>query len=304
MPAKPVRKTDSPQKTGADHAHAQPAHEAPQMASAERVEALRRAFRSNESETARAELFEALIASAGEMFASDAGGAAAALGEAEALAPNEPLSEEWHVRMFVLHRAMAALTQAGGAHDQAVIHFKAGLSHLPTDLASAEREANAARLQLLVRLAHSRLALGQSAEVVEEMAACEEIMAVLDGQIPARALGMVRGAVLGNLGTALAMRGALSEAEPRFEDAIAVIDRSAAPELADLRAKLLGAWTGALRSSGRGADADAVLARLGAPAHGESHAHTHAHHHGHGHDHHGHHAHDHEHGPDCGCSAH
>ena len=101
----------------------------------------------------------------------------------------------------------------------------------------------------------------------------------------------------------------LPEAEPKFEAGVALIDRLKAPELAALRTQMLTAWAGALRSKGRSADAEELMARLGnAPdTHAESCGCGHDHHH-HGHAHHGHHhehAHDdHEHGEGCGCGAH
>lgn len=295
MPARPARRVSESAGTSASA----------------RLDALRKTFRSRPTESGRAELFEALVGSAAESLARDGEAAATALAEAETLLPTRPTQAAWRGRLVALHRAKASLAQRYERHADAVREFEAALKHLPGDAGTAGRDANAARLQLLVRLARSRLALGQAKEVAAEAEACEAIMTALADEIPARALDTVRVAVIGNAGAALALAGKLAAAEAKFEAALGLIDRLAAPELDGLRGQLLQTWTGALRAKGRGADAEDVLVRFSAAAPhqhdagcGCGHADPH-HHHAHGAHHHGHgHTHDHGHPAGCGCGPH
>src|SRR5690606_38216550 len=123
----------------------------------------------------------------------------------------------------------------------AVEAYLAALSAIPGDPESASRDDKAARLQLLVRLARSRLALGSAAEVEAEMRECESLLTALDGMIPARALDAVRAAVLGHTGVAKAMLGDHDSASKKLGESLALLDGIAAPELADLRRQILTA---------------------------------------------------------------
>ncbi len=274
-----------PQKTA-------PGVEPPLSAAAKTVATRRAALQDENTPAVRGVLVEALIALAEEELAKGREAATiAALSEAGALFSDRlPDEAQWRGRFVMLNRTKAALAQKQDRHADAVVAFKAALSAIPTLASSAARDDNAARLQLLVRLARSRLALGDAASVDSEMRECEALMTALEGKIPARALDTVRAAVLGNAGVAEAMLGNTRGAEAKLAESIAVIDRLNAPELADLRRQILNAWADILRRSG--GDADALLARR-APAdhvHDENCGCGHAHHH---HDHSASHASDH-----------
>jgi tetratricopeptide (TPR) repeat protein len=200
------------------------------------------------------------------------------------------------IRTVNLHRGKAAEAQQQGRHADAIAAFKTALAAIPSDPATAGRDANAARLQLLVHLSRSRLALGQAKQTLADLRAAEAIMAALEGAIPSRAIETVRTAVQANSGVALAMLGKLDEAEATFATSLAAIDRLALPELSGLRAQVLDAWSGALKTAGREADAKAMLAAFGNPSRhtrdaacGCGHDHDHAHHH---------------HDAGCGCGSH
>jgi tetratricopeptide (TPR) repeat protein len=200
----------------------------------------------------------------------------------------------------VRFRAEASRAQKGGRHSDAVAAFRKALAAIPPDVGTAGRDENAARLQLLVHLSRSRLALGQAREAVTDLRKAETTMAALEGAIPPRAIETVRAAVLANSGVALAMLGKLDEAESAFATGLAAIDRLGTPELSGLRTQVLSAWEGALKSAGREADAKAMLAAFGSPS---RHSHDAAcgcgHDHAHGSDH-SHHHHD----AACGCGDH
>ena len=262
----------------------------------------RRNFQSSNDGKARGLLVEALIALAGESVSKgDETAATAALDEAEALIPTRRPGEiEWRGRTVMLQRVRAALAQRQNAHADAVRAFEAALAEIPSDLSRAGRDGNAARLQLLVHLARSRLALGQARKAVADMGRAEKIMAALDGAIPPRAIETVRAAVLANAAIGLSMLGQMEAAEAKFATSIAAVDRLGMPELAELRTQVLDAWAGALRNAGRAADSEAMLAAFGNPS---RHVHSaacgcgHNHAAGHGHSHH-------HHGEDCGCASH
>jgi tetratricopeptide (TPR) repeat protein len=260
-----------------------PADESP-LSAAATVATRRAQLKDENTPAARGLLIEALIALAEEELARGREAATIdALAEAGALF-SDPLPDDarWRGRSVMLNRTKGALAQKQDRHTDAVGAFKAALSVIPNAAASAGRDDNAARLQLLVRLARSRLALGDAASVEAEMRECTALMNALEGKIPARALDTIRAAVLGNAGVAEAMLGNARAAEAKLAESIAVIDRLNAPELADLRGQILSAWADVLRRSG--GDAEALLARR-AP---EDHVHDencgcgHAHHH-HGH---------------------
>ncbi len=284
-------------------AHPQEAHDGaePPASAAERKAAARRtALRSENSRSARAALADALVALAEEELSQGREAATvAALSEAGSLFPKRiPEDPGWRGRFVMLNRTKGALAQKQERHADAVEAYEAALSVIPADLEAASRDDNAARLQLLVRLARSRLALGDAAAVKAEMRDCGTLLAALDGEIPARALEAVRAAVLGHSGIAKAMLGEIDAAEAKLSESIAVLDGLAAPELADLRRQVVNAWSNVFRQGG--GDPSALLARMAqaSDAHadscgcGNTHPHDHdqcgGHHHDHSHDHHGH----------------
>lgn len=264
----------------------------------EQTVAIRRAaVRSENTRAARGALVEALIVLAEEELSHGReAGTVAALAEAGSLFPKRIPDAGWRGRFVMLNRTKAVLAQKQDRQADAVEAFDAALSVIPAEPGSASRDDNAARLQLLVRVARSRLALGEAAAVHTEMEDCEALISALDGNIPARALDAVRAAVLGHAGVAKAMLGETEAAEAKLAESIALIDKLAAPELADLRRQVLNAWGNVLRQGG--GDASALFARAAHPdnAEGENcgcgnpHPHDHdtcgAHEH---HDHHGHH---------------
>src|SRR5262245_24318978 len=113
----------------------------------------------------------------------------------------------------VMHfRANGSQAQKEGRHGDAVVAFKKALAAIPSDIASAGRDANAARLQLLVHISRSLLALRQGKDALADLRKAERTMSALDGAIPPRAIETVRAAVLANSGFALAMLGEMHKA--------------------------------------------------------------------------------------------
>ncbi len=267
--------------------HAAPDPEGALAAAEEDVASKRAAIRAGSSRAARAALIDALITFAERALSHGReADATAALSEADSHFPKKlPGSLEWRQRFFAHNRTKAALAQRQNRQADAVQAFEAALSVLSADPEAAEREENAVRLQILVRLARSRLALGQAAEVESEMQECDALLRVLAGRIPPRPIEIVRAAILGNAGIAQAMLGKTKDAETNFAASIATIDRVAAPELAQIREHILTTWEGTLRSGGRLAEADAVRAGHGDARHdhdeecgcGDPHHHHHHH---------------------------
>jgi tetratricopeptide (TPR) repeat protein len=253
------------------------------------VEARGAEWRSDGTPAASGRLIEALMELAGQHHArGDETSAAAALAEAEALIPSPPPSDgAWPVRIFTLRRAKAGFAQSRGRHAEAIEHFQTALSDIPFAPGEGGRDVNAARLHLFVRMARSRLALQQAAEVTEEVDQCEIAMQALDGEIPARALDTIRAAVLDNHAAALALLGEVEAAEAKFAAGVELIDRLGGPELSDLRQRMLGSWMEMLRAAGREAEANALL--TGSSDQGDAHSESES-----GHDHHNH-NHDHPH---------
>lgn len=236
------------------------------LAKAERaVESRRHDWRSDGTSAAAGRLIEALMELAGQHHAQgDHTPAAAALAEAEALIPSPPPSDgAWPVRVFTLYRAKAGFAQSRSRHAEAIEHFQTALGHIPFASGEGGRDVNAARLHLYVRMARSRLALGQAAEVAKEVDQCEIAIKALEGEIPARALDTVRAAVLDNHAAALMLLGQVEAAEARFAAGVELVDRLGGAQLGDLRQRMLGSWMEMLRAVGRDAEADALLARSG-----------------------------------------
>lgn len=257
------------------------------LAAAERAVAAHAAnFRGEGSDSNRGKLVDALMALAAEAFhAGDDGTAAAALSEAEATFPAElPTEMPWPARVVNLNRAKGGLAQKQGRAKDAVAAFQTALAALPAD-AAGDRDARAARLQLLVRMARSQLALGEGAETASNMAECEKIIGELGGAIPSRALDTVRAAVLGNLGSALALLGKHGEAEEKFSASLGLIERLGGPDLEELKQQVRHRWASALRASGRAAEADALLAGSAPQPHAHHAAYECGHNHAHDKDH-------------------
>ena len=283
--------------------HSQEAHDGaapPHSAAALEAASRRAVLHSENSRAARAALVEALIALAEEELVRGREGATvAALAEAGTLFPKRiPTDPAWRGRFVMLHRTKAALAQKQNRQADAVEAYEAALAAIPTDIDTATRDDNAARLQLLVRLARSRLALGDAAGVEAEMRDCEALLAALDGQIPARALKAVRAAVLGHTGVAKAMLGDTDTGGKKLGESLALLDSLAAPELADLRSQVLNALSNVMRQGG--GDPNSLLARPAPAEHvlgescGCSNPHPHDPSNCTGHSHHDHHHHSHD----------
>jgi hypothetical protein len=221
----------------------------------------RAAYKAENTRAARGALVEALIAHAeAELSLGHEAATVAALAEAGSLFPGRLSGEAmWRGRFVMLNRTKGALAQRQDRQADAVEAFEAALSVIPAHSEDIGRDDAAARLQLLVRLARSRLALHQAEAVADEMRECEALMAALAGKIPARAIEAIRAAVLGNSGVAEAMLGHAQAAEAKLAESVAVIDRVAAPELADLRRQVLSAWSEVIRRGG--GDPSAIVAR-------------------------------------------
>ncbi len=226
---------------------------------ASEVASRRATFRAENDRASRGALIEALIALAeAELASGHEAATVAALAEAGSLLPKRMPDATWRERFVMLHRLKALLAQRQDRQTDAIEAFEAALRAIPEPTESIERDDAAARLQLLVRMAHSRLALGQADEVAAEMRQCETLMAALTETIPGRAIDAARAAVLGNSGVALAMLGDIKAAGAKLAESVAVIDRVAAPELAGLRLQVISMWSEVVRRGG--GDADAILA--------------------------------------------
>jgi tetratricopeptide (TPR) repeat protein len=229
--------------------------------------------------------FDALMSEAGEAFgAGDDAAVAESLAKAGAVLP-EPLPDEiaWRARAMNYHRAQAGFAQKQGRHADAVTAFEAAIAVLPAE-GTGDRDALAARLQLLVRMARSRLSLGQAKEVGADMLRAEAIIETLSGLIPSRALDTIRVAVLGNSGAALALLGKPADAETRFSESLALIDSLGGPDLAGLRKQILENRAATLK---RAAGHDTVPSKTAADGHAHA-ACGCGHDHAHGNDHHAH----------------
>lgn len=272
--------------------HAEPnpadaAKESAQLAATNRAVAeSRAAFHEKKTEAARGPLFDALMTMAGEAFrtANDEA-VTAALTEAEAVLPTPlPNDTPWRARAMNLHRAKGAVAQKQGRSADAVPSFQAAIAVLPSD-AEGDRDALAARLQLLVRMGRSRLAIGQASETEAEMIQCESIIERLGTSIPSRALDTVRAAVLSHSGAALALLGKEDAAEEKFAASLALIDRLDSPDLASLRQQVTALRADMLSKAGKTSEAAAPVAvsgkqpsDSGAGGHDHGHAHGDNHH--------------------------
>jgi hypothetical protein len=248
------------------------------------VETRRAEWRSDGTPTNAGRLIEALMELAGQHHArGDETAAAAALGEAEALIPSPPPRDgAWPVRIFTFYRAKAGFAQSRGQHAEAVELFQTALGHIPFAPGEGGRDVNAARLHLFVRMARSRLALRQAAEVADEIEQCEIAMNALEGAIPARALDTIRAAVIDNHAAALMLLGNVEAAEAQFAAGMELIDRLGVAQLSDMRQRMLTSWGELLRTVGRGAEADALLARFSGDNARVEAPQGHGHNHGHG----------------------
>jgi hypothetical protein len=290
------------------------------------LEIRRRALRSRKTRLARAGLIDALTAMVRlSLGGGDDAGAAFALAEAESELPSRlPAEPAWQARNILIFRLKAALAQRQNRHAEAVGAFEAALARLLQNAGASARDTDAARLQLHVGLARSRLALGQGAETKADAETCYSLLAALRGQMPDAALDVIRAAVLANDGAGCALLGDLPTAEERFQAAVELIDRLGRPDLADVKRQVLEQWAGALMRQGRAAEAAALRARVAESPphqHGAPCACGHDHHHAHDRrgdadgqahaaddhayyshvDQHGHHNHAHPHGAGCSC---
>jgi tetratricopeptide (TPR) repeat protein len=228
----------------AEHTHAAQSDAQAPLATAERMaEARREAFRGNDDVATRAQLIGALAALAGQQHAAGNDAASAeALAEADALVLSpSPSDEPWQARMMMLCLVKAGIAQSKGSHAEAVDLFEQALGHIPYAPGEGGRDVNAARLQLLVRMAHSRLALAQAAETVAEAEQCDTVMTALAGQIPDRALDTIRAAVLANHGEALTLLGEADPAEEKFTACLNLIERIGGENLEPLRQRVVQA---------------------------------------------------------------
>jgi tetratricopeptide (TPR) repeat protein len=228
----------------AEHTHAAQPDAQARLATAERVaEARREAFRGNDDLQTRAQLVEALTVLAGQQHAAGNDAATAeTLAEAEALVLSPSPSEElWQARMMMLCLVKAGIAQSKERHTEAVDLFEQALGHIPYAPGEGGRDVNAARLQLLVRMAHSRLALARAAEIVTEAGQCDTVMTALAGQIPDRTLDMIRAAVLANHAEALALLGEAAPAEEKFTACLGLIERIGGEKLEPLRQRVVQA---------------------------------------------------------------
>jgi hypothetical protein len=254
-----------------------------QLAAIDRAVAQCRAsFHENKNELARGPLFDALMTKAGEAFrTADVEVVAAALTEAEALLPTPlPNETQWRARAMNLHRAKGGVAQSQGRPADAVAAFETAVAALPSD-AEGNRDAMAARLQLLVRMGRSRLAVGQAAETEADMLQCEAIIETLAPNIPSRALDTVRAAVLSHSGAALALLGKQNAAEEKFNASLALIERLDSPDLASLKQQVTALRTDMLSKAGEPAPmyADAPAEQVGAADHEADNCQAPAHHH-------------------------
>ena len=273
-----------------ENAQTTDANDASALAAAERgVQLVREAFQAETTPANAAALLEALIALAGQHDShGDIDTALARLAEAETLLPSPlPDEEAWQGRTVMLNRFKAGIAQRQGRHEDAVAFLETALRHIPFAPGTGGRGVNSVRLQLLVRLARSRLVLGQAAEVAAEIAQCDTVVESLEGKMPAYALDTIRAAILENHGAALALIGDIDAAGEKFAASLRLIDGVNKPELHDLRQRVIQGWAKALRTAGRAADADALLGRLATaekpPAAAREHGHhDHVHHHRHG----------------------
>ncbi len=226
----------------ADHAHAHHSDAESRLASAKQaVETRRDSFRADDTLETRAQLIEALAALAGQQHAHGNDAATAdALAEADALVLSpSPAAEPWQARMMMLCLVKGGVAQSHDRHQEAVGLFEQALGHIPYAPGEGGRDVNAARLQLLIRMAQSRLALGQAAEVAAEAEQCEIAMAALAGKIPDRAVDIMRAAVLANHGEALARLGEAAAAEEKLAACLGLIDRIGGRDLEPLRQRVL-----------------------------------------------------------------
>jgi tetratricopeptide (TPR) repeat protein len=252
-----------------------------QLAAIDRAVAERRAaFHESKDEAARGPLFDALMAMAGEAFrAVNDEAVITVLTEAEAVLPT-PLPDEtpWRARAMNLHRAKGAVAQKQGRSADAVAAFETAIATLPPD-AEGDRDALAARLQLLVRMGRSRLAIGQASETEAEMIQCGSIIESLGSAIPSRALDTVRAAVLSHSGAALALLGKHDGAEEKFKASLALIDQLDSPDLASLRQRVTALRADMLSKAGKATEAQPLIAVSGGQPRDASsdHDHDHAH---------------------------
>ena len=216
---------------------------------------------------ATARLIDALVGLAGEQDALGNDKATAeTLAEAEALMPDPlPSPEAWHALAVRLYRMKAGFLQHRDLHAEAVRAFEAALRDIPHPPGEGGRDVDSLRIQLLIRLARSRLVLGQAKETLAEISQCDIVLGALSDTLPERPIETIRAAVLENHAVALGQLGEVDEADEKFAASLALIDKIDAPQLQDLRERVRLAWAEALSAAGRKGDAEAMLARTEKP---------------------------------------
>jgi tetratricopeptide (TPR) repeat protein len=279
------------------------------ITAATRAVELRREGAADKRGDAHARLIDALASLARHLLAAgDAAFADSSLAEAESLIPRKlPAGDAWRARAVMLSRIRASLEQGRNRHAEAIAAFETALRALPQPKGPAKRDLAATRVQMLVRLGRSRLALGQAESVASEAAECEALVGLLVGEVPHRAIETLRAAVLANEGAALVALGQYVEAERRFGSGLAILAAHTAPEMEDLRRQMVDGRLKALTALGRNLPSGDVTMvpqnKHGAGCgcgHDHDHDQPHPHDHGHDHRHHGHH----HHGDNCSCGSH
>ena len=273
------------------------------IAAAKRAVELRRQGVAKKRGEAQARLIDALASLARHLLAAgDAASADSSLAEAEGLMPRKlPAGDAWRARAVMLSRIRASLEQGRNRHVEAIAAFEAALRVLPRPAGPAKRDLAATRVQMMVRLGRSRLALGQAEAAASEARECEALVAGLVGEIPHRAIETLRAAVLANEGGALAALGQFVEAEKRFGSGLAIVASHNAPEMEDLRRQMVDGRLKALTALGRNLPSgDVTMVPLHKHGAGCGCGHDHDHGHGDGHHDHGHH----HHGDNCSCGSH
>jgi hypothetical protein len=193
----------------------------------------------------------------------------------------------WAPIAFKLQRMMGGIAQHEQRHADAIDAFAAALGHLPTKLASPD--VMGVRLQVLGRLARSRLALGHYVEVESEAKERQSLIEALHEKIPVNARTVLSSGVLADIAAAQAMTNRIAESDRGFAKALQALEGLGTGDLGEVKRQILDAWTAALVRNGRHEDVNALrngsLPRPGQNASLEGAAHNHDHHHAHAHDH-------------------
>lgn len=225
---------------------------------------LRRAARAGApSKRADVDCLEALLAVCRyQMAAGKLDILAESLSEARAALAAAGLSGEDHdVPMIAILRIEMTVAEKSGRRDAAIAAITEILRLTPDSVQHGQTDLDANKVQMLVRLARHRLALGQPGEAGRDVARAEQILTGLQGKIPQRPADIVRATLLSLGSDAAARQGQMVEAGEKYEIAMLLLDRLSGPEIDELRKKTQANWAGALRLAGREAEALAVMTR-------------------------------------------